>query len=285
MTELTEKQFLVKLYEVIRKLSGISKTQSYRFKKEWDELLKEFNPEPHLIRQYSVEKESFLNDIDYRIEILDTTRKSFDDGFHSIKSLLSTLYTSYFENSDKFIKEFSKEDQITLKYFIAKEILGNLFQYNQIDHETIPLKYNTLARSHLMIKLKGQTDEEIKENLKKVNLDLKITDLREILKEIIKDGFLKIIKEDKKELYKLGKEIELSDEGKKKFNQILRPLVDWPTLFWRSYYNIREINVTIKEGAKNPDLLNNILSKAATQGYLACNYVIENLMKYYKDNR
>jgi len=286
MTELSEQEFLMKLYEVTRKLSGISKTQSYRFKKEWDDFLKEYNPNPHLIRQFSVEKEKFLEDISYRIQILDTIRLSFDDGFHSIKSLLSTLYNHYLNDSPKLRKEFSDIDQLQLKYFIAKEILGNLFQYNQLDHESVPLKYNILAREYLMIKLqKGRSEKDIKTNLKKINLDITMTELRKYLKNIIDDGFLNKTKKGKDSIYKLAKEIELSDDGKKKFNQLLRPLVDWPTLFWRSYYNIREINVTIKEGAKNPESLNKILLKAATQGYLACHYVFENLKKYYEENQ
>ncbi len=282
MTELNEQQFLVKLYEVVYKLSGISKTQSYRFKREWDAFLSEFEPNPHLLRQFSVEKDRFLNDISYRIEILNTVRLSFEDGFHSIKSLLSTLYESYLNDSPMFKKDFSEIDQLQLKYFIAKEILGNLFQYNQLDHETVPLKYNILARNYFMIKSKGLTTKKFKESLKKINLDIKLTEIRKYLNEIIEDGFLKKVKEGRAYIYNLNKEIDLSDEGKKKFNQLLRPLVDWPTLFWRSYYNIREINVSIIKGAKDPESLNNILSKAATQGYLACHYVFENLKKYYE---
>ncbi len=285
MTELSEKEFIAKLYEVVYKLSGISKTQSYRFKREWDAYLNEFEPNPHILRQFSVEKDRFLNDVSYRIEILDTVRLSFDDGFHSIKSLLSTLYKSYLNDSSKFKKDFSEIDQLQLKYFIAKEILGNLFQYNQMDHESVPLKYNILARTYFMIKNNGLTTKTIKENLNKIFIDIKLTELRKYLNEIIQDGFLKKKKEGRAYVYNLAKEIELSEEGKKKFNQILRPLVDWPTLFWRSYYNIREINVSIIKGAKDPQLLNNILSKAATQGYLACHYVFENLKKYYEEHQ
>lgn len=285
MTELSEQQFLVKLYEVVYKLSGISKTQSYRFKREWDAFLSEFEPNPHLLRQFSVEKDRFLKDVNYRIEILDTLRLSFDDGFHSIKSLLSTLYKSYLNDSSKFKNDFSETDQLHLKYYIAKEILGNLFQYNQMDHESVPLKYNILARTYLRIKYKGFKVKEFKESLRKVKINISLVELRKNLNEIVEDGFLTKTKEGKVNVYNFKKEIELSDEGKKKYNQILRPLVDWPTLFWRSYYNIREINVSITKGAKDPELLNNILSKAATQGYLACHYVFENLKKYYEEHQ
>ncbi len=152
-----------------------------------------------------------------------------------------------------------------------------------MDHETVPLKYNILARNYFLVKRVGQKATEIKENLKKINIDLKLPELKKTINLIINDGFFTKKKKGNVFYYNLGKEVELSEKGKKKFNQLLRPLVDWPTLFWRSYYNIREINVTVTEGAKNPELLNKILSKAATQGYVACHYVFENLIKYYKE--
>jgi len=37
MTEVSEEEFLIKLLDVVHKLSNIAKTQSYRFKKKWDE--------------------------------------------------------------------------------------------------------------------------------------------------------------------------------------------------------------------------------------------------------
>ncbi|MBY8988948.1 MAG: hypothetical protein KGD61_10880, partial [Candidatus Lokiarchaeota archaeon] len=80
----------------------------------------------------------------------------------------------------------------------------------------------------------------------------------------------------------LKKELELSEEGKKSYNQTIRPLVDWPTLFYRSYYNIRELNVTVDDDPKHQDFLNKVLEKAATQGYIACHYVFKNLVEYYE---
>lgn len=281
MTNLDEQGFLNKLYEVVYKLSGIAKTQSYRFKKEWDGYLKEINQNPHLVRQIQVEKEKFLTDIDYRIKILNDVRLAFEDGFHSIKSLLVTLYQSYF-NTQKFKEEFSSKDQTILKYFIAKKILGDLIQYNELDHESIPLKYNLIARNYLMMKLKELKEKDILTNLSRIRIDVKITDLRRILKEISLEGIIKKKKKGKYFYYAIDKEIELSEDGNKKYNQTIRPLVEWPTLFWRSFYNIRELNVTVEGNPKYPDYLNKLLEKAATQGYVASHYVFQNLIKYYE---
>ncbi len=282
MTNVNEEVFLNKLYEVVYKLSTIAKTQSYRFKKEWDENFESLKEKPHLIRQIPREKERFLTDIDYRIKILNTVKLTFEDGVNSIKSLLNALYNSYFNDSDIFTSSFTEQDQITLKYLVAKEILGNLIQYNQLDHKTVPLKYNILARSYLLIKFKGQRDTEILENLKKINIDLKLSKLKKNMEEIISDGFINKTKKGRYLYYHLQQELDLSEEGKKTFNQTIRPLVDWPTLFYRSYYNVRELNVTVDGDVKYPEYLNKVLLKAATQGYLACHYIFNNLVRYYE---
>lgn len=282
MTNVNEEVFLIKLYEVIYKLSTIAKTQSYRFKKEWDENFESLKEKPHLIRQIPREKERFLTDIDYRIKTLNTVKLSFEDGVNSIKSLLNALYRSYFDDSDIFTSSFTEQDQIILKYLVAKEILGNLIQYNQLDHESVPLKYNILARTYLLIKFKGQRDTEILENLKKINIKLKLPKLKKIMGEIISDGFINKTKKGRYLYYHLQQELDLSEEGKKIFNQTIRPLVDWPTLFYRSYYNVRELNVTVDGDVKYPDYLNKVLLKAATQGYLACHYIFNNLVRYYE---
>ena len=145
MTHVPEDDFLDKLVEVVHKLSNIVKTQSYRFKTKWDNYLKPLNEKPHIVRQIPLDKEKFLEEINYRIQVLNTVEQAAVDGFYCIKTLLQTLYQSYFD-SELFKKDFSEEDQLILKYYVAKEVLGNLIQYNKLDHESVPLKYNIIAR-------------------------------------------------------------------------------------------------------------------------------------------
>lgn len=283
MTDCTEQEFLEKLCDVVYKLTSIAKAQSYRFKAKWDEYLKPFNNNPHLIRPIPLNKEKFIDDIDYRIEVLKTLEHAIVDGFYSIKSLLETLYSAYFKDSEQFKKDFSKEDRITLKYLAAKEILGNLVQYNRIDHESVPLKYNILARSYSMMRLREIDDAEILKNLTRLNIDfITLEKLHEIMEEIERDGFITIKKEGNKNIY-IGKStLELSPEGEKKYNQKLQPLIAWPTHFWRSFYNIRELNVTPGKNFKYRDFLLKVLSKSATQGFSATDFVFKNLVKYYE---
>jgi hypothetical protein len=282
MTEVSEEEFLRKLLDVVHKLSNIAKTQSYRLKTKWDEYLKPLNKNPHYLRQISLNKQKFLNEIDYRIEVLKNVEQSIVDGFYSIKSILQTLYDSYFE-SELFKADFLPDDQLILKYLVAKKILGDLIQYNKMDHESVPIKYNIIARNYTVIKLKGQTDEEILSTLHKLNIkNIELADLIKLMQEIRSDGLIYITKRNKKNVYEIQKELELSKEGDNKYKKLLAPIVDWPTGFWRSFYNIRELNVSLDENCKHRDFLMKVLSKTATQGYSPAHYVFKNLIKYYE---
>jgi hypothetical protein len=102
------------------------------------------------------------------------------------------------------------------------------------------------------------------------------------MKEVNSEGIITIKKKGKNSFFELKKEFELSPEGHKKYNQVLQPLVDYPTGFWRSFYNIRELNVTLDENCTNRDFLMKILAKSATQGYAPAHFVFKNLIKYYE---
>ncbi len=282
MTKVSETEFLNKLLEVVYKLSTIVKTQSPRFKKKWDEYLKPFNEKPHIVRQIPLDKTKFLKDIDYRIDVLKIVEEATVDGFYSTKTLLHTLYSSYFD-SELFKKDFSEEDQVILKYFIAKEILGNLIQYNKLDHESVPLKYNIIGRNYTLIKLQGLTELEILDSLKKLNMKgIELADVNNYMKEIEADGIVIVDKKGNTNYYYLNKEIALTNDGRLVYTQVLQSLVDWPTLFFRSFFNIRELNVTLDQNVRYQDFLQKILLKSATQGFTPTNYVFKNLVKYYE---
>lgn len=284
MTEVTEKDFLERLHEVSSKLIVIANTQSSRFKTKWNEYLKPFNDKPYVVRKLPLplNKDKFINDIDFRIEILKLLGQAVLDGFYSIKSLLYTLYNSYFE-SDLFKKDFSEEDQLILKYLVSKEILGNLIQYNIMDHETVPLKYNIIARNYALMKLQGVNNKEIQSNLKRLQIELNLPEINQLMKEIRKDGLISISKKGKAKIYNVNKDLTLSQNGEKKYITTgLQALIAFPTQFWRSFYNIRELNITPVKGFKYRQFLIKVLSKSAIQGFTATEYVFKNLIKYFE---
>lgn len=282
MTELSKKEFLNRLLEKIKKLSSIAKTQTFRFQQKWNDFLDKTDIKPHLVRNIPIEEEKFLNDIDYRISTLKLVSQAITDGFYSIKSLIEALYKSYF-NSDMFKQQYSEEDQLKVKYLVAKEILGNLIQYNKLDHETIPLKYNVIARNYTLLKLKVQSDKSIINNMNKIfNNELNLGQIQSVLKEVEADGIISIEQQNDENFYKLKNELKLSEEGEKSYTQSIYQLIIWPTNFWRSFYNIRELNITPGQDIEDRDFLQTVLSRSATQGFGPTDYVFKNLIKYYE---
>jgi hypothetical protein len=130
--------------------------------------------------------------------------------------------------------------------------------------------------------MKGLNDSEIIENMKKLNIELDIANLHKIMDEIETDGIIKITDKGDNHFYELAKELELSDKGKLIYNRTLRPLIEWPIEFWRSFYNIRELNVTLEEKTPQRELLEKILVSSALQGFTAADYVFKNLITYYE---
>ncbi|MBN1214890.1 MAG: hypothetical protein JXA99_05540 [Candidatus Lokiarchaeota archaeon] len=282
MTELSKKDFLNKLLEIVKKLSSLSKSQTFRFQQKWNDFLGGVNIKPHLVRIIPVDTEKFLGDIDNRINTLKIVSQAVIDGFYSIKVLTETLYNLYFNSSD-FKQQYSEEDQLKIKYLVAKEVLGNLIQYNKLDHQTIPLKYNVIARNYVLLKLKGQNDKSILDNMNKIfDNELTLENIHNVMKEIEIDGIISIEEQDGGLYYRLKTEIKLSEEGEKIYNKDLYQMILWPTNFWRSFYNIRELNITPGMDMEYRDFLQKVLSRSATQGFGPTEFVFKNLVKYYE---
>ncbi len=282
MTELSKKDFLNKLLEIVKKLSSLSKSQTFRFQQKWNDFLNNIDIKPHLVRIIPVDTEKFLGDIDNRINTLKIVSQAVIDGFYSIKVLIETLYNLYF-NSSYFKQQYSEEDQLKIKYLVAKEVLGNLIQYNKLDHQTIPLKYNVIARNYVLLKLKGQNDKSILDNMNKIfDNELTIENIHSVMKEIEADGIISIEQQNEGFYYRLKTEIKLSEEGEKIYNKDLYQMILWPTNFWRSFYNIRELNITPGMDMEYRDFLQKVLSRSATQGFGPTEFVFKNLVKYYE---
>jgi hypothetical protein len=133
------------------------------------------------------------------------------------------------------------------------------------------------------MRLREIEDSEILKTLTKLNIDdISVEKLHKTMKEIENDGFISIKKEGNKNVYRGIKTLDLSPEGEKMYIHTLQPLIAWPTHFWRSFYNIRELNVTPSKDCNYPDFLLKVLSKSATQGFSAISYVFKNLAKYYE---
>ncbi|TFF95923.1 MAG: hypothetical protein EU547_06965 [Promethearchaeota archaeon] len=135
-----------------------------------------------------------------------------------------------------------------------------------------------------MLKLKPKDDQALLKNMNKIftKKPLTLAKIQLTMENIKKDGLITIESNETRYIYKLKEELNLSSEGEKLYNQNLGSLITWPTQLWRSFYNIREMNITPSEDVRYHNFLQKVLSRSATQGFSPANFVMKNLKKYYK---
>lgn len=274
--------FLKKLYEVIYKLSAFSKTQFPRFTKLWNIYFFKSKINPHIPRQIKLNKEKFLTDNEYKAQILRITENAIVDIFYSIRSIVEALYNKIFPNPDLFLKDFSEDDQKILPYLCAKDLYGKLLEFLKLEHNITSTKYLIIGKNYLLLKLNGMSNAEILNSLEKSEISIKYYKLNKIMQEIEGERIIKVERKGRTKIYTLNKDLVLSSDGQKKYNQFFYPLLEWSTQIWRSFYNIRELNITPPSEYKWRSYLEKVLPRSATQGFNATHYVMKNLAKYYE---
>jgi hypothetical protein len=274
--------FLKILYDVASKLANLMKTQSPRFVHLWEEYISKINPNPHIPRLIPFDKEKFLNDDEYKATTLRITEGAIVDLFYAIKSIADAIFTQYFRDSELFLSDFSEEDRKILPYLCAVELHGKLLEFLMLEHKNIPLKYIILGKNHQMLNIKGITLAEALNSLKKSEIEIEISDLKRVLDELEQEGIIQGSGEGDEREYTMKIALELTPEGNAKYKEFIYPLLNWSVLNWRSFYNIRELNVTPPDDYKWLSYLTKVLPRAATQGFRAAHYVIKNLAKYYE---
>lgn len=274
--------FLKKLYEVISKLSAFSKTQFPRFNKIWNIYLSQSKLKPHTPRQIKLDKEKFLNDNSYKAKTLRIAENAAVDIFYSISSIVEALYTKIFSNPDLFLKDFSKNDRKILPYLCAKDLYGKLLEFLKLEHKITPIKYLIIGKNYLLLKINGTNNSEVLNSLKKSEISISYSKLNKTMQEIESEGIIEVTRKGRVKIYTLKKDFVLSSNGQKKYNQAIHPLLEWSTQIWRSFFNIRELNINPPTQYKWVSYLNKVLSRSATQGFRPTHYVLKNLAKYYE---
>lgn len=285
--------FLKTLWEILDKESNYVKTQVPRFNKLWGQFLIEIEPEPHQIHQLVISKQAFDESIQNKIQYLKDLEVTLIDGYYAVKSVVSTFFTKYFQNSPKFLTDFKEEDRESVIFLTAEILIGSLLQFLTTEKEILPLKYIVIALNKSLLKLKGLTDEKILEKLRSNGFESSIETIHQLMDDLIKRGYIEksaLTEEDKlkgKEgqfFYKWNqnKDFTLSPETNIVFKGKIVPILEWAIELWRTMFNLRELNVDILDSYKWKTFLEKTVKKSATQGFMTAYWVIKNIRKYYE---
>ncbi len=275
--------FLRTLHEVVKNKSSVIRVQIPRLHKLWLQFWGETQVELKTIKPIVVDDEQFISDLKYRTEVVRNLQHAMNDGFFVVKSIIEPIFNIYID-SDLISEDFTNDDLVSAKLIISDLIVGSLLQFIVLDKSSIPIPYIIIAKNKALMKVKALSISRIVDDLKKNGFEVSSEYVSSILNDMIELGYVsseEIIDSGEIE-YKFVKDFSLSTEGQKKFDQKIKPLLEWAIALWRSLFNIRSLDTPIPNNYPHREFLEETVKRAATQGFLSAQNVMENIANYYE---
>jgi len=268
---------------VVKEKSSNIRAQIPRLHKLWSQFWGETQVELKAIRPVVVDDKRFISDLQYRIDVVRNLQNAMNDGFFAVKSIVEPIFSNYID-SDLIYKDFSNEDLVAAKLNICDLLVGSLLQFIVLDKNAIPVPYIIIAKNKALMKLKALSIHRIVDDMNKNGFEVSNEYVSSVMNDMIDLGYVskhKIIDSDEI-VYKFVKDFSLSELGQSKFDQKIKPLLEWTIALWRSLFNIRSLDTPIPDDYSHRSFLEETVKRAATQGYLSSHNVMENIANYYE---
>jgi hypothetical protein len=271
------------LYGVVAKTSAFLKTHAPRYQKLWADFYAQWDPNPQPIRMVTVIKPRFYNDLAYRVAVLRVLEGAMVDGLEAIKHVLTTTYGKMLLDTVGLEKVFSPADVKLLGYRVAEKLIGVLQRMISLASSDVPIRFIIVAKTKAMLKLSPMNEGEVEKVLTAANIPCWREAVRKTFAELEHDNLVQVDRTDPSmEVYGKLKEFKLSNPGETVFAQKILPILDWSIQLWQSFYNMRELDVKIPDHYQWKTHVEQITTKAATQGFTNAYYVIKHLADYFE---
>ncbi len=274
--------FLDALWSVIQSLAFLVKTQRIRLKKLWSMKWVQFITHPPIIPLIRLNYSKFKKDLNYRVTALHKVKNTIVSGANAIAIVMDMLFNKYFM-LESIYNDYSADDLPNVYFLTGEKLVGALLQYIMLSPESVPLEILLVAKYFSLLTLRPLTLTEIQEDLLKNGIKITTEEIQGGLDRLIRLQYLINTSTSSQEtpyLYR-GKPFALSIEGEKRFQQELKPIIEWAIELYRSLYNIRSLHIPIGIDLPYHDELAGIVKYAALQGYTNTYYVFDRLALYY----
>jgi len=280
----TKDLFLPTLWDILSEQAVTIKTQMPRLLSMLQQYWGKLNVQIPDIRRTPLEKVRFMQDIPYRIECIRNLQYAMNDGYFVIKALVDALFNIYI-NENLISEDFNDQDAIPVSFLISEQFVGSLLQFIVMDKTPIPMGFFIIAKNKMIMKLKGRSATQIREDLEKNGFNVSTEEINNVLHQLLELGYINAIptSDSNDPIYKFVKEFTLTPDGQTLFQKKVKPLIEWAVELWRSLYNIRSIDTIIPDSYPFRDYLVETVKRAATQGFATAINVIENIGNYYQE--
>lgn len=280
--------FLDTLWDIIESESALIKTQIPRLKRLWESHFINLGIKLPPIKEFIPNKNDFYYNNSNKAIILEQLEECMIEGYKIIKFIIDIIFNKYFKDSELFINTFNETDQLMVRYKTADKLVGSLLQFINEEKGLIDLEYIIISKYKSILKIKEISDINIMEKIVKDGYKCTLEQIHEIFNKLVSINLITKREQVNSNLnvtvlykWNSNSDFTLTPQGDKIYKSYIMPIIEWAIEYWRSLYNIRTLNVKIPDNYKMKLEIENVLSRAATQGFSSAYFVIKNLKNYF----
>nr|MDO8113669.1 hypothetical protein [Candidatus Sigynarchaeota archaeon] len=283
MTELASDNFLRILLEVCQKTVTNAMIQNGRINDLWKRHMQPFNVDFHQIRQYTFNKNEFIDSIPIRIYVLDNCENIMVDTYWAIKTVAIALFQSVPLQLPSQIPLFSADVDIEkFKLKLSEKFVNSLMAFFAIEKEILTPDLFIYGKISTTIRVKkAMRLDEIAAMITKDGVELTPYVIHGVMQRFKELGLVDIDPNDPS-LYKHAKKLELPAEQDRAIQAQFIPIVEWAIETWRTLFNVRELNTPIPDTYAKKEVLAHVVSYAATQGFTNAHFCISEIKRYFQ---
>src|SRR6056297_2336922 len=195
-TEMSMNPFLKILWDVVHEKSVYIKTQQPRLESLLEEYWRGVSFKVPQIQSISLEKDDFVNNLQYRSQTIRKLQHAMEDGYRVVKAIVDYFFLDYI-GKQEIKQDFPPKESINAQYRIVEDLLGSLLQFVVLDKTPIPLEYVIVAKFKSLLKIKALPIQRMVDGLEKDNIALSPEDVEKSLKNLVNLGFVEEVEDPK----------------------------------------------------------------------------------------
>jgi len=272
--------FMEALIYVANHLKTTAKIQIPGFIEMWNERFSEFTIKPTPFVPFEMDKDQFRTDSEYRISVLEQINEAQKITFQLIADSMVLIFNEYFGSPQLALDFPNPDDQVNVCFKIAEMYLGSLGEAIYLNQQKVPIGYILFSHQYYNFK-KGVSKEGIIQNISKSSLKISEAQIDETLGGLIQMGLLSEKQTEAGNIYILEKDIQLTPEGEKMFNEKFKIFIEKAMGLYRTMYDVRTLDTKIPESYPMRAYISETVKRAATQGFTTAVQVIHFIIQYY----
>ncbi len=271
------------LEEVCEKTMQGAMIQNARIHDLWKRHLARFVVTYRPIRYRKFDKQAFLDSVQTRISVLGECEAVMVDTYWAIKQVATTLFQYIPPELPAHFPAFKEPRDIELYVLrVSEKLVNALMAFFAREHEIVTPRTFIFGKISTYIRVKKRvTVGEIAAMLEKDEVAFPEDEIMDAMHHFQSRGLV-VQDGDDSRCFVHVKKLELTPEQERIMQQEFVPVIEWAIETWRTIFNIRELNTPVPDGYANKELLEHVISYAATQGFTTAHFCFQEIKRYYE---